>query len=137
MAMPMATGAASKGVFSLAFADSLNGIAVGGDYQLPDTAEGSGAFTSDGGATWRRASQSPRGYRSGAALTRLGGRLVAVATGTRGTDVSFNGGATWSPLDSLGLNAIQFTSGGIAIAVGAGGRAARFDLHAVSPPSHP
>ena len=75
--------------------------------------------------------------RSGAALSRIGGRLVAVATGTRGTDVSFDGGVTWAPLDSLGFNAIQFTSGGIAVAVGGGGRAARFDLRSVTPRQQP
>jgi photosystem II stability/assembly factor-like uncharacterized protein len=137
IAVPMAWGTSSQGIFSLAFADSLSGIAVGGDYQVPDAARANAAFTTDGGRTWLPARGATGGYRSGAAMARTGGQLMAVATGTRGTDVSFDGGQSWAPLDSLGFNAIQFTSGGIAVAVGGGGRAARFDLRSVTPRKQP
>jgi photosystem II stability/assembly factor-like uncharacterized protein len=132
-AVPLATGTGSKGVFSLAFADSLHGVALGGDYQQPDSTNGTAAVTSDGGRTWQPSRTSPRGFRSGAALARVGGRMVAIATGTNGTDVSYDGGVTWMPLDSSGFNAVQFTADGIAVAVGGNGRAARFDLRAARP----
>lgn len=115
------------GIFSVAFADSLNGVVVGGDYQQPDSVLLNAAVTTDGGRTWAISSQPPRGYRSGVALHRDGDRLTAIAVGTNGSDVSRDGGLTWSPLDSSAFNAIQFAPSGVAFAVGARGRIARLD----------
>lgn len=115
------------GIFSVAFADSLNGVAVGGDYQQPDSVRLNAATTSDGGRTWLVSAQPPRGYRSGVALHRDGDRLTALAVGTNGSDISRDGGRTWSPLDSTPFNAIQFAPSGVAFAVGARGRVARLD----------
>ena len=121
--------AGSGGVFSVAFADSMHGIVVGGDYQRPDSSAGTAAMTVDGGVTWTTAAQFPRGYRSGAAMQRTGsGQLVAVAVGTSGSDISRDGGKTWLPLDGTALNAVQFAPSGVAFAVGARGRIARISV---------
>ena len=118
--------AGTGGVFSVAFADPMHGIVVGGDYERADSSAGTAAFTSDGGATWSPATRFPRGYRSGVALRRLNqDDLIAVAVGTTGTDVSRDGGRTWSPLDGAPFNAVQFAPSGVAFAVGARGRVAR------------
>src|SRR4051812_37049371 len=45
----------SAGIFSVAFTDSRNGVAVGGNYSQPRTPYVNVALTSDGGATWRPA----------------------------------------------------------------------------------
>jgi photosystem II stability/assembly factor-like uncharacterized protein len=132
-AVPLASGAPSKGIFSLSMVDFRRGIAVGGDYQQADSTRGNAAVTGDGGRTWRPASVAPRGYRSGVSAARRSGSVIAVATGTNGTDVSRDGGLSWLPLDSLGFNAVQFTSAGIAVAVGGGGRVARFDVRTTAP----
>jgi photosystem II stability/assembly factor-like uncharacterized protein len=135
--VPLISGASSQGVFSLAFVGPLSGVAVGGDYQRPDSARGTAAYTTDGGRGWQPASVPPRGYRSGVALVRVGGHLIAVAVGTSGSDLSTDGGRTWSPLDSTGFNAVQFTPKGIAFAVGGNGRASLYDArHAWSAPRH-
>lgn len=119
-------GGGSAGVFSVAFADDLHGVIVGGDYQRPDSSKGTAAFTVDGGKTWQPATRFPRGYRSGVAVRRMnGGALVAVAVGTTGSDISRDGGRTWSPLDGTAFNAIQFAPSGVAFAVGARGRIAK------------
>jgi photosystem II stability/assembly factor-like uncharacterized protein len=118
----------SAGVFSVAFADSARGIAVGGDYLLPDSTQGTAAFTGDGGRSWQPAVTPPRGYRSGAAVVAGNGRVVAVSVGTNGSDLSLDGGRTWTPLDATAFNAIQFAPAGIAFAAGARGRIARLDL---------
>lgn len=118
--------AGSGGVFSLAFADTLNGIAVGGDYERPDSSAGTASFTADGGRTWIPAIRPPRGYRSGVAVHVAGGRLLAIAVGPNGTDISHDGGKTWSPLDGTGFNAVQFAPSGAAFAVGARGRVGRY-----------
>lgn len=123
-AIPPRSGTA--GVFSVAFADSMNGIVVGGDYELPDSANGTAAYTTDGGLTWTASRQLPRGFRSGVAVFRPDPtHMVAIAVGTTGSDISRDGGMTWSPLDGTAFNAVQFAPSGIAFAVGARGRVAR------------
>jgi photosystem II stability/assembly factor-like uncharacterized protein len=118
--------AGSGGVFSVAFADPMHGIVVGGDYERADSSNGTAALTSDGGITWQPATRFPRGYRSGVALRRINqDDLIAVAVGTTGSDVSRDGGLTWSPLDGTAFNAVQFAPSGVAFAVGARGRVAR------------
>lgn len=121
--------AGSGGVFSVAFADSLHGVVVGGDYQQPDSSRGTAAYTSDGGLTWEASSSFPRGYRSGVAIRHGAyGLLMAVAVGTTGSDISGDGGRTWSPLDGTAFNAVQFAPSGVAFAVGARGRVARLTV---------
>lgn len=119
--------AGAGGVFSVAFADTLRGIAVGGDYERPDAASGTAAFTTDGGKTWLPAVTTPGGYRSGVALRRAGDALLAIAAGTTGSDVSRDGGRTWIPLDAVPFNSVQFGPSGVAFAVGGRGRVARLD----------
>jgi hypothetical protein len=119
--------AGSGGVFSLAFADSLRGVAVGGDYLKPDSTTGNAAYTRDGGRTWLQPDLRPRGYRSGVALRRDGSGWLAIAVGTSGTDFSRDGGQTWTPLDATAFNAVQFAPSGVAYAAGARGLIARLD----------
>jgi len=118
--------AGTGGVFSVGFGDPLHGVVVGGDYERPDSSRGTAAFTSDGGVTWQPAANFPRGYRSGVAVQRRGSDdVIAIAVGTTGSDVSRDGGRTWSPLDGTSFNAIQFAPSGVAFAVGGRGRVAR------------
>jgi photosystem II stability/assembly factor-like uncharacterized protein len=118
--------AGSGGVFSVAFADALHGVVVGGDYERADSANGTAAHSSDGGLTWVPATSFPRGYRSGVAMRRVNqDGLIAIAVGTTGSDISRDGGRTWSPLDGTAFNAIQFAPSGVAFAVGGRGRVAR------------
>ena len=119
----------SGGVFSVAFADAQHGVVVGGDYQSPDSSSDTAALTGDGGVTWQPATRFPRGYRSGVAMRRVNrDSLIAIAVGTNGSDVSRDGGRTWSPLDGTAFNAIQFAPSGTAFAVGGRGRIARLVL---------
>lgn len=51
---PMHPANASSGIFSLAFADAKNGVAVGGDYQKPEGSDLPTVIrTRDGGKTWQ------------------------------------------------------------------------------------
>ncbi len=131
---PVASGSPSQGIFSVAVADSLWGVAVGGDYQHPDSVRGNAAYTQDGGRSWRPADSPPHGYRSGVAAMRRGAGVVAVAVGTTGTDISFDGGRTWRALDATGFNAVRFTPAGAAVAVGPRGTAARLSAPGRAPP---
>ena len=109
---PMIQGQPSTGIFSLAFQDTLRGVAVGGDYAQPEQEVDNACFTTDGGSTWQLATTPPRGYRSGVAY--LATQDIWVAVGPTGSDYSADGGQTWMPLDTVGYHAIQFAPDGSA-----------------------
>lgn len=122
---PLAAGKASAGVFSVAFGDARNGVAVGGDYANPTVVEGNVARTTDGGVTWRRIGGAPpRGYRSGAAFVP-GVRGLVVAVGTTGSDFSLDGGESWMPLDTAAYNAVSIAGADAGWTVGPEGRIAK------------
>jgi photosystem II stability/assembly factor-like uncharacterized protein len=110
---PMAHSSASEGIFSLAFRDSKNGVAVGGDYQKPGS--GSAAVTSDGGKTWLPA-RGLNGYRSAIVMTGEG----TYAAGPNGVDRSMDGGRTWSLWLPQGFHAIAVAENAIWAAGSAG-----------------
>jgi hypothetical protein len=103
---PIIHGAATQGIFSLAFWTAKDGVAVGGDYKEPTKNESIAAVTHDGGKTWKLALKQPKGYRSAVA----GGTSHALVTvGTTGVDVSLDGGNNWDPMFTEDLNAVSFT----------------------------
>ena len=124
---PVAAGKASAGIFSLAFRDGKNGVAVGGDYQQPELAADNVAVTSDGGRTWRKAKGPlPKGYRSCVVWAPVGKGRALVAVGTSGSDVSYDGGDSWTPLGTTGFNSAAF-AGRAGWAVGPEGRIAKWN----------
>jgi photosystem II stability/assembly factor-like uncharacterized protein len=118
---PIAAGAPSVGIFSIAFRDKRHGIIVGGDYRKPADTGATAAITSDGGATWTLLDKRLP-YRSAVAWAR--DRWVAV--GTSGSDFSLDDGATWKPLDRENYNSLAFTTSGQGWGVGPKGRIAMF-----------
>ncbi|MEO1083994.1 MAG: oxidoreductase, partial [Acidobacteriota bacterium] len=62
--VPLLAGESSQGTFSIAIVDADRAVAVGGDFQAPEAADGNAAFSLDGGATWQVAASAPGGYRS-------------------------------------------------------------------------
>lgn len=120
---PIRNDSASAGIFSLAFSDSLHGIAAGGDYAKPAETSGNIAITVDGGATWAAPEGRPAGFRS--AVAYLADRQAWIAAGTSGSDISTDGGKTWRSFDTGNFNAVSFVSGA-GWAVGPGGRIALF-----------
>jgi photosystem II stability/assembly factor-like uncharacterized protein len=118
---PVAAGAASAGIFSIAFRDRDHGMIVGGDYRKPNEVGATAAATSDGGRTWV-ALDRRLPYRSAVAWAK--DRWVAV--GTSGSHVSRDDGATWTPLDRENYNSVGFTPTGEGWAVGPKGRIAAF-----------
>ena len=121
-------GNPAAGVFSLAFADSRNGVAVGGDYKRPELVEQIVARTSDGGRHWTTPKgPAPGGYRSAVAFVPGTNGSTVVAVGPTGSDRSTDGGETWTALGTLGFHAVGFAGpvdGGWG--VGEGGLIARW-----------
>ena len=66
-----------------------------------------------------------QGFRS--SVTYVKGDTY-ISTGTSGTDISYNGGKSWSLLDSIGFNAILINSDLNGVAVGSYGRVAEVEL---------
>lgn len=113
---PLRHDTASSGIFSIAFRDDGNGIAVGGDFQKPgDPAPA--AVTADGGRTW----QSVAGAGIYLSAVRWYGELL-IATGPGGTVRSRDGGRTWTNPAPPGFHAIAAAAGRI-FAAGANGPA--------------
>ena len=114
IAVPMAGGTDSSGIFSIAFRQDANqaqiekiretspiaddhgyyiGVAVGGDYTLPNTLEGTAAWSADSGSTWTASSKLPHGYRSDVAYDKSMKAWITV--GPNGTDISTDDGKNW------------------------------------------
>ncbi len=102
---PMPKHQTGTGIYSLAFKDEMNGVAVGGNWEFPEC-DSSKIYTNDGGETWQLA-KGVQGYRS--CVTHVKDNIY-ISTGTKGTDISYDDGKTWELLDTLGFNAIQFSN---------------------------
>lgn len=116
----LGNGEASQGVFSIAFRDEQNGVAVGGDYSNPLEAKSVCMRTADGGKTWQSIlDQGPSGFRSGVSHVPGTHPPVWIAVGSHGADWSQDDGLTWLPLpDFEGYHAIAFGPDGLGVAVG-------------------
>jgi len=102
--LPIVGANASSGVFSLALRGQL-AVAVGGDYQKPNESAGTAAWSADGGNTWTAATKPPHGYRSAVAWDDEA--KAWIAAGPNGSDISYDDGKTWQPLDNGNWNALS------------------------------
>jgi photosystem II stability/assembly factor-like uncharacterized protein len=123
---PIASGGpnGTAGIYGLAFRNRTDGVAVGGDFLAPDETAGTTAFTRDGGTLWKAPSALPGGQRSGVAwVPRTHATVVTV--GTNGSDVSLDGGRTWSGFDTTTYATVECAAGGACWAAGADGGVAK------------
>lgn len=116
-------GGDSAGIYSIAFKNSRTGIAVGGDYTAPTDGTDAAAWTRSGYADLKAARQSVTGYRSGVAFLPGWGD-VAVAVGPTGSDVSTDGGMTWTNFSSTDYDGVHCAPDGTCWASGPHGAAA-------------
>ena len=101
---PIPSGPAA-GIFSLAFRDPRHGLAVGGDFLVPDAAPNGSAVSNDGGRTWTVTKTVPGEYRSGSSWLPWTSR-TAVAVGPTGSDITYDGGQTWLRFDTSSLDSV-------------------------------
>ena len=112
---PMHPGNASSGLFSIAFRDAKNGIAVGGDYAHPSDSPGPVILlTADGGTTWNAgpATDPPGLFLSSVTYKpdRTGVKsddAEVVAAGTGGIN-SLRANSKWTRESEQNINAIAF-----------------------------
>jgi photosystem II stability/assembly factor-like uncharacterized protein len=120
-APPFIKGTPGSGIFSIAMFDNMNGVIVGGNYEKPNEAKDNLGFTNNDGVTWTlRTGLS--GYRS--AVAYLDAQTI-IAVGTNGTDVTSDGGKTWTKIGSEDLNTVAAKGKRAVWAVGAKGMVAK------------
>jgi len=117
---PIRAGA-SAGIYSIAFHGPSRGVAVGGDYADPDNRDAAAATSVDGGRTWRLSGRQVHGYRSG--VDFVTGKIV-VAVGPTGSDVSRDGGVSWTSFDDAWYDGVHCADDGTCWASGTDGRVA-------------
>ncbi len=110
------------GVFSLSFKNPRQGVAVGGDFLAPDNGVDASGSTRDG-RSWSGGGDLG-GYRSGADHV-YGERRTVVAVGPSGSDVTRDGGRTWTTFSDTGFDSVVCTPDKSCWASGSGGRVAR------------
>ncbi len=132
---PVKAGAPSAGIFSLAFLNGKQGVAVGGDYLKPEAVGHNLAFTSDGGRTWEADRSNDgsdlSGFRSAVvfapAPSPLSSRCRIITTGPNGTDLSEDHGASWKRVSDRGAHALGSSEGSVTWGVGEGGLIIRWE----------
>lgn len=125
---PLVCGTQSSGIFSLAFKDSQNGIAVGGDYQKPDLPKANVAKTTDGGKIWHLVKDSDKfEFRSCVSFLPEPFSNYLIAVGRSGCDYSLDNGETWETFSKTGYYTFDFANSGLdGWAAGSEGRVAKF-----------
>jgi photosystem II stability/assembly factor-like uncharacterized protein len=117
-------GGPSAGVYSLDFRNPRQGIMVGGDFGAPEDSSDAAGWTFDGGRSWRVSTSPTGGYRSGVAFVPHTSR-TAVAVGPTGSDVSFDGGRSWTGFDDTAYDGVHCAHDGSCWASGPHGAVAR------------
>lgn len=113
----MQHGSASQGAFSVGSSPQGEWVLVGGDYLRDSMA--SGHFLIRDASHWWRARQAPRGYRECIAFVN---DHCWVVTGPTGSEVSWNAGLDWQPLNDLaGMHVAKKLGAGVLLA-GKGGQ---------------
>lgn len=116
------------GISGVAFRDTLNGIAVGGDNAKAEIFSANVALTSDGGQTWSLGGKpSITGGLYGVVFVPGAGATV-VAVGPKGATYSTDNGRSWQPLDSSAYWSVGFAPDGTGWLVGPGGRITKVAL---------
>lgn len=111
----------SAGIYSLAVHGPANLVAVGGDYADPTKRDAAAGMSGDGGQNWMLSTRQVFGYRSGVAYNTA---KIVIAVGPTGSDVSRDGGMTWTNFDSDWYDGVQCTTDGTCWASGTNGRVA-------------
>jgi photosystem II stability/assembly factor-like uncharacterized protein len=121
-------GGPSAGTYSAAFRDRSHGVLVGGDYTAPANGSAASAYLRGSHDGWRLSKRFVHGYRSGVAfVSRFRNDVLAV--GPTGSDVSRDGGRTWSRFDRRSFDSVECARDRACWASGTHGKVARLVRH--------
>lgn len=120
---PLTSDTGTSGIFSLAFYDAQNGVALGGDYSRTTEPSAQVAVTSDGGQTWQLAGKPiMNGTVYGGTVVPGASTPTLVAVSPNGSEYSTDNGLTWTRIDTVDYWATTFVSPSVGWAVGPDGR---------------
>lgn len=120
---PIKAQSTADGIYSIAFSNNKDGIAVGGNYQHPERNDSIAAYTNDGGASWQLCRTMPQGFRSCIQYLNNGSTSIAIAMGKTGFDYSTDMGQNWQVGGNEGYYTLRAIPGQLAAyAAGADGR---------------
>jgi len=105
--VPIWSGSASTGIFSIDFLNERVGVVVGGNYTSDKDNSNNILLTKNAGLSWEKPKVPVNGFRS--CVKYISSELL-VATGTSGTDISRDGGETWQNISSSSFNVIAVSS---------------------------
>ena len=106
---PIWYGNSSSGVFAIDFIDEQTGIVVGGNYEMDQDNRNNVLLTYDGGKNWKKPQTPVSGYRSDVQYID---KNTLIATGTSGTDISYDAGKNWSNISKESFNTLGKTANG-------------------------
>ncbi len=106
---PIIQGNGSQGIYSVDFADKLNGIIIGGDYAKPKENMANKAITKDGGKTWQLVANGVNpNYKSCVQYVPNTQGKEVFAVGKTGISYSKDGGVNWKEVSKEEYYIIQF-----------------------------
>ena len=106
---PIVQGGAMTGIYSLDFADALNGIAMGGNWEKKGDFTGTKAITENGGKTWSLVSNGDLpGYISCVQYVPETEGKELLACSTEGIYYSADKGSNWIKLSDKGFYSLRF-----------------------------
>ncbi len=117
--LPLTQGKASEGAFSVAI-HHQQWLAVGGDYSNDKRRDSTACYATNNGTTWQLSSTQPAGFQSG--VEHIGPNTY-LATGTSGSNITTDGGKTWTNIDSTSYNVCRVAKHGkLVLLAGDGGK---------------
>jgi len=119
---PIVQGSSTTGFTSVAFRNSEEGIAVGGDIGQAESVTDNVAYTTDGGQSWTLGGKPsfPGAIFGAVYVPGTPGSYVAV--GPKGVSLTTDDGRSWTAVDTLSYWSAGFASQNAGWLVGPGGR---------------
>jgi len=128
----MAQPAPGAGIFSLSFSSPDYGIAVGGNYEIPDDTTKVITLTDDGGKSWELLHSSGiNGYKS--AIANIPDSDLWLSTGPTGVSYSSDNGLSWSLIDSIGYHSLIILADSSGWLSGANGKISKIKIEKTKP----
>lgn len=123
---PIWYGNNSSGIFAIDFIDKNTGIAVGGNYEMDQDNRNNVLLTFDGGQNWTKPESPVLGFRSDVMYLD---KNTVIATGTSGTDISYDAGKNWSNISKDSFNTLgKSPNGKIIYLTGSKGNVFKLEL---------
>lgn len=124
--VPMISGSGMSGIFTVAFRDTMHGVALGGHLERAREFTQNVIVTGNGGRTWRPAGRPTfPGAVYGAVYVPASDPAILVAVGPAGAAYSLDDGETWSHLSDANHWGLGFADTGAGWLVGPNGRITR------------